>query len=328
MAPLHGGHRRQRERGADLGHRAQERPPVIAYIDSTNHALKFAEFAILTGWTVSTLDGPDSGRMIDGSPAMVTLPDGTVWITYRDATNGDLLSQWWSPARLSWSRWAVDSNVGAGAAEDPAPSMIVDYRQGPDHPTPGVIYTRKTGGKTQVAYRYFVYSGGLGWWDHDPYFDGSKGSARDHPSLALRYAGYQLPVWCDTTADGQLRYGSYDQHLDEARSDYPITVNDAELHAYHTSLALHPCNLSSIAYTDPATNLLMYAWNDGFWHSTIVDSLSNARGVMNRPTLALDGSGNPVICYYSDSAGECGSRGRTTPTRRSRRARVTSSTFR
>lgn len=225
-----------------------------------------------SNWTVLTLDTTgDTGR----SPSMAIAPDGSVHISYYDATNRDL--RYANNKSGFWLAITIDSPGDVGLYS----SLAIDA-SGYVH----ISYFDNTSGDLKYA------TNSYGYWLTSTLE--SAGIVGQYTSLALDASGKAHISYKDQT-NSLIKYAT------NATGAWVMnTVDTGSL--YTTSLALDSSGRPYIAYYEVYLGLsgntgsARYASKaSGAW---VVNTLTPAGTVGFQPVLALDSGGNAHMAYH------------------------------
>jgi hypothetical protein len=262
----------------------------VAYYDQSNHDLKYVWFdgdPQRYEWTAPVT--VDSAGDVGQYTSLAVGSNGTVYISYYDATNGDLKYAR-KAVNGAWVIVTVDSTGNTGLYG----SIAVDS-DGNLH----ISYYNQTNGNLRYATKVD------GVW-HKETVD-SAGDVGRFTSITVRKNGqWQYPhiSYSDTT-NGDLKFAQKNPGVDGTGVWSIETVDSAGIVGLYTSIKLSAVSLPRIAYYDLTNSDLKYAWKSwggvGNWRIETVDS---AGDVGQYASLAVDRDSNAHVSYYDATSQE------------------------
>ena len=279
--------------------------PAVAYYEAGHGDLRFARQSG-SQWQIETVDGDSAAAAGDGVGAadvglyasLACNPAGTCWISYYDATNGDLKAARRDPG--GWVSETVDSGGGDGIDGDGIDSDVGRYTAlaldagG----RPWISYYDQTNGDLKLARR-----DAAGGWQMETVDSGAGGvgDVGRHTAIALDGDGAWISYYDATGGDLKTAHWQDSKWLIE-------TVDSAGDVGADTSLALDASGAPHISYYDATHGDLKYAHRgDGRWHTETVDAADTvgAAGIVGvHSSLALAADGEPRISYTSAGSDE------------------------
>lgn len=296
--------------------------PHISYLDFSTYNLKYAYVGTDGTWKTPAID---SNGVVGLYTSIARDPDGKIWISYYDYTNGNLKYALISGGTTSIKTIFSEGNVGLYT------SIAINSNK-----KPGIIFGDATFNTLHYTYlndenKWIASSIGVGSttdvgmhtaldlnWFGDPII-----SYRDLTADDLKFARYITPNWelsyinpdipaglYSSTAwiddyrpaiafydqkDGDLVYGKWDLVKRVWEFEKVDTVDDV---GRYVSLAIDSGGNPHMSYYDATYGNLKYAyWNTvtKSWNITPVDAASD---VGYYSSLALDDSNRPYISYY------------------------------
>jgi hypothetical protein len=272
-------------------------PCWISYYDATNGDLKAAR-QDPAGWVSETVDSGGIDGIADvGRYTALALAAGGVWISYYDATHGDLkLAR--RDAAGGWQLATVDSAAGAGGGG--VDSDVGRYTAiALDGDGAWISYYDATGGDLKAAH-----------WQDGKWLIETVDSAGDvgaYTSLALDAGGAPHISYYDAThGDLKVAHRSDGRWLTETVDADGVGAADSVGAAggvgaagsvgVHSSLALAADGEPRISYTSAGSDELRYAWRTGgLWSTQVVRQGWQTAAATS---LVLDEHGNLLISFY------------------------------
>jgi len=274
----------------------------ISYYDATSGDLKAAHRQMAGPWQVETVDSgaavglgtADVGRYT----AIALDAAGAPWISYYDATNGNLkLAHRNVDAR--WSVETVDSGAVDGIGVDAIDGDVGRHTAialADGGAAIWISYYDATAGDLKAAHRKGDGGAGTGAWLIETADGGAGDDVGAETSLALDAAGVPHVSYYDAT-HGDLKYAA------RLGGQWRVTTVDAvdavdvdSAVGRHSSLALDPAGQPRISYTSADNGALRYAaWAAGAWSIT---ELRRGWQVAGATALVLEASGRARISFY------------------------------
>lgn len=252
--------------------------PHISYLDFSNYNLKYAYVDSNGLWKTPALD---TNGIVGLYTSIARDPDGKIWISYYDYSNGDL-----KYARFASGSWSIktiysDGNIGLYT------SIAIDSNK-----RPGIIFGDATNNTL-----HYTYLNEDAKWVASSLGIGSTTDVGMNTSLALNGFGDPIISYRDLTAD-DLKFARY--LTPNWEKSY---INPDILAGQHSSTAWIDDYRPAIAFYDQADGDLIYAkWNliSRLWEFQEVDT---AGDVGRYVSLAIDPGGNPHMSYLDATYG-------------------------
>lgn len=304
--------------------------PVVAWQDDAAGFPFFPEI-YLKRWNGSSweaLAGSATGGGVsatDGAslyPSLAVNSSGNPFVAWEDDTGGDIeiYLKYWDGD--SWEELAgsasppvtpiippVLGGVSAAAGGSFSPSVAVNSSG-----NPFVAWSQDVGGNFEI---YLKYWDGDSWEELSGSATGGGISANAgfsaSPSLALNASGNPVVAWEDTTGGNSEIYVKYWdgdswEELSGSASGGGISANGGI--SILPSLALDASGNPAVAWdddTDGDNEIYLKRWTGTSWvelsSSASGGGVSSNTGFSSEPSLAVDGSGNPVVAWFDDTGG-------------------------
>lgn len=256
--------------------------PNISYLDFSNYNLKFARMNVDKSWSKSSLDSTDRVGLFT---SIAMDPDGKIWISYYDSSNGNL-----KYARYASGSWSVktiysDGNIGLYT------SIAIDSNY-----LPGIIF----GDALNNTLHYTHLTDGK--WIANSLGVGSISDVGLYSSLALSYFGQPYIAYRDETA-GMLKL-AYNTSGDwEGGWNTNVITNTIHAGTY-SSISMFSPYVPWVAFYDETNkDLILGKWNS-FESEWDFQSVAGIDDVGRYVSLAIDSSGDPHLSYYDATYGD------------------------